>query len=126
MNEKNDTNTTLQELKAQMAQFVTEREWDQFHTPKSLSMAIAVEAAELMEKFQWGTEDDARQLFTTDREAIEEEVADVLAVLIAFSNACNIDLTQAFIDKMQKNGKKYPIELSKGSYTKYTKLRKSS
>ena len=120
---KTDKNTTLQELKAHMGKFVTERDWDQFHTPKSLCMAIAVEAAELMEKFQWGTEDDAKGLFTTDREAIEEEVADVLALLIAFANACNVDLTQAFIDKMQKNINKYPIELSKGSFTKYTKLR---
>ena len=120
---KTDKNTTMQELRAQMAKFVSDRDWDQFHTPKSLCMGIAVEAAELMEKFQWGTEDDARALFTTDREAIEEEVADVLALLIAFANACNVDLTQAFIDKMQKNVNKYPIELSKGSFTKYTKLR---
>lgn len=123
---KNDSNTTLNELRTQMAQFVKEREWNQFHTAKNLSMYIAVEAAELMEKFLWTNQEESAKLCETNREEIEEEVADVLAVLMAFANACDIDISKAFIDKMEKNAKKYPVELSKGSFTKYTKLRKKS
>ncbi len=109
---KNDSNSTLQELKTQMAAFVKERDWNQFHTAKNLSMYIAVEAAELMEKFLWTTSQDSAKLLETNRQAIEEEVADVLSVLMSFANACNIDISKAFIDKMAKNAKKYPVELS--------------
>ena len=121
---KNDNNSTLQELKSQMAAFVKERDWNQFHTAKNLSMYIAVEAAELMEKFLWTSSQDSAKLLETNRQAIEEEVADVLSVLISFANACNIDITKAFIDKMVKNAKKYPVELSKGSVDRYMELHK--
>jgi NTP pyrophosphatase (non-canonical NTP hydrolase) len=122
---KNDTNTTLEQLRTQMAEFVKAREWNQFHTAKNLSMYVAVEAAELMEKFLWiTTQEEAAKLLETNRQAIEEEVADVLAVLMAFANTCNIDITKAFIDKMAKNAKKYPVDLSKGSVDRYLELHK--
>lgn len=120
----NDSNTTLKELKAQMAAFVKEREWHELHNAKSLSMAIAVEAGELMEKFIWTSPEESAKLLETNREEIEEEVADVFALLMAFANAYNIDLSKAFMDKMVKNAKKYPAEASKGDATKYIKLRK--
>src|SRR5579872_23460 len=122
---KNDTNTTLEQLRTQMADFVKAREWNQFHTAKNLSMYVAVEAAELMEKFLWiSTQEESAKLLETNRQAIEEEVADVLAVLMAFANTCNIDITKAFIAKMAKNAKKYPVDLSKGSVDRCLELHK--
>lgn len=121
----NDSNTTLEQLRKQMAAFVKEREWNKFHTAKNLSMYVAVEAAELMEKFLWvTTQEETEQLLETNRQAIEEEVADVLAVLMSFANTCNIDITKAFTDKMKKNAQKYPVDLSKGSVDRYLEMHK--
>lgn len=120
---KNDNKATIQDLKQILKAFVDERDWNQFHTPKNISMSIAIEAAELMEKFQFVTQEESKKLVETNRQEIQEEVADVLAYLLSFANACNIDLASAFEDKMKKNAVKYPIELSKGNHSKYTKLK---
>ena len=118
----NDTQTTLQELRSIAAQFVKDRNWQQFHDPKNLSMALSVEAAELMEKFLWYTNEASVQAVADNREAIEDELADVLAYVINFANATDIDLSQAFERKMAKNRQKYPVDKAKGRADKYNRL----
>jgi len=113
-----DSTTTIAQLRDIVGRFVEERDWRQFHSPKNLSMSLAIEAAELMEHFQWidGTEsrkigNDAAQL-----EGVRDELADVLCYLLAIANELNIDLSQAMRDKMVKNALKYPAEQSRGRY----------
>ena len=118
----NDSTTTVEELKRKMLAFADERDCGQFHTPKNLSMALAVEAAELMELFTWVDTQESKQTMETQREAIEHEVADVAAYLLALCGRYNIDLASAFERKMELNSRKYPVEKAKGRYTKYTQL----
>ncbi len=120
----NDTNTTLQELKNSMAQFVQERDWEQFHSPKNISMSIAIEAAELMEKFQFCDLHASRAEVEKNRTEIEHELADVFAYLLSFANISNIDLSKAFERKMRLNEQKYPAEKVKGSFAKAEELKK--
>jgi dCTP diphosphatase len=115
-----DNVTTIAQLKERKAAFVREREWNQHHTPKNLSMSIAIEAAELMEKFQWCQKTEDFTLLAKERDQIEQEVADILAYLLSFANVCNIDLSEAFERKMLINARKYPIEKTKGRSDKYT------
>lgn len=117
-----DSHTTINQLKKKVAQFVAEREWQQFHTPKNLSMNLCREASELMEKFIWANDKNADQELTENRQEIEDEAADVLMALLAFANASNIDLARALEHKMKEVEQKYPIATSKGRSTKYTKL----
>ncbi|MBA2306587.1 nucleotide pyrophosphohydrolase [Candidatus Dependentiae bacterium] len=117
-----DATTTLEDLKKKMLSFADEREWGQFHTPKNLTMALAVEAAELMELFMWLDAQESIHAMETNREAIEQEVADVAAYLVALCGRYKIDLATAFERKMELNSQKYPVEKSKGRSTKYTQL----
>ena len=117
-----DARATLAELKKQAAQFVAERDWNQFHNPKSLIMNLSVEVAELMEPFIWPSSQNSLETLEKNRKHIEEEVADVLLGLLNFANACNIDIAQAFTSKMKLNAEKYPIEKAKGKHDKYTML----
>ena len=117
-----DERVTLQELKDEMAAFVKEREWNKFHSPKNLSMAIAGEAAELMEKFLWMENQESFDELDKNRQEIEDELADVLIAAICFANASNIDLGKAIAQKIEEVKAKYPVEKSRGRYTKYTKL----
>ncbi|HSW73527.1 MAG TPA: nucleotide pyrophosphohydrolase [Candidatus Limnocylindria bacterium] len=117
-----DTTTKLQDLRELVAAFVRERDWNQFHTPKNLSMYLAVEAAELMEKFSWVESKDSLQELESNRQEVEDEVADVLCVLLCFANASNIDLATALRHKLALTAAKYPVEKAKGKATKYTKL----
>lgn len=111
-----DEQTTVAELRAIVREFVAEREWQPFHSPKNLSGSISIEAAELMEIFQWLTaeqsQDAARDPSTFQR--AREELADVLIYCLAFANALNIDLSQAIRDKMSANATKYPAEVVRG------------
>jgi NTP pyrophosphatase (non-canonical NTP hydrolase) len=116
----NDIQVTLQQLKKRHADFVKDRDWNQFHIPKNLSMALAVEAAELMEKFQWVDNAQSWDVVKTERTQIEHEIADVLCYVVAFANACNIDLATAFENKMRHNEAKYPVDKAKGRSDKYT------
>ncbi len=116
-----DSNTTIEQLKRQVKKFVTERNWQQFHTPKSLAMAIAVEAAELMEHFLW-CENQAKEVFANKREQIEDEVADIAILLINFCQANDVDLSRAIECKIKKIDKKYPVEKCYGKADKYTDL----
>jgi NTP pyrophosphatase (non-canonical NTP hydrolase) len=110
------------ELQASLRAFSNEREWDQFHSPKNLATALSVEAAELLEHFQWLTEDQSRSVPDDKREAIAEEIADVFLYLLQLSDKLGIDLVQAAQKKMQTNAIKYPVERAKGTSKKYSEL----
>jgi dCTP diphosphatase len=113
-----DATTTVAELRAGMAAFVREREWEQFHSPKNLAMALAAEAAELMEHFLWIDNDASRTAMSNAarREEVADEMADVAGVLFALCNALDIDLSDAVARKMAKNVLKYPVEKCRGRY----------
>lgn len=113
-----DDVTTLAELRAVVETFVAERQWEKFHNPKNLSMSLAVEAAELMEHFQWLTleEADSQRLTPEQKQAIGEEMSDVFCYLMALSNGLGIDLSSAFAAKMVKNRQKYPATEFQGVY----------
>ncbi|MCA9176590.1 MAG: nucleotide pyrophosphohydrolase [Planctomycetales bacterium] len=113
-----DKNTTLAELREIVREFVAERDWQQFHSPKNLSMSLTIEAGELMEHFQWLTNEESNQV-ACDPEAVAaagEEIADVLCYLLGLANQLNLDLAGAFRDKMAKNRLKYPAEQFRGRY----------
>jgi NTP pyrophosphatase (non-canonical NTP hydrolase) len=114
----NDHQTTVAELRDVVRQFVDERDWHQFHSPKNLSMSLAIEVAELMEHFQWITTDEAWQVGQVEdkREPIREELADVLCYVLALANELGIDLSRALADKMVKNAQKYPADEYRGRY----------
>jgi dCTP diphosphatase len=113
-----DEDTTVAELRRDIAAFIRERDWEQFHDPKNLSMAIATEAAELMEHFRWIKNDPSRD-WVKDPEVkgeVAEELADILAFTLSFANAAGIDITTALRAKMAKNARKYPAEEYRGKY----------
>ncbi|MGE4370186.1 MAG: nucleotide pyrophosphohydrolase [Burkholderiaceae bacterium] len=110
---------TLRSLSQQQHEFAKEREWEQFHSPKNLASALIVEAAELLEHFQWMTEEQSRTLPPEKREAVGSEIADVLLYLIQLSNVLGIDPVKAAQAKIKINSQKYPVELAKGNSTKY-------
>lgn len=107
-----DSNTTIKQLKDQTRQFLAGRNWGGYHTPKNLAMSLVIEAAELMEIFQWKTPEESREIASDAavREHLGEEMADVLAYLLELSMELDIDLATAFADKMVKNNLKYPKE----------------
>lgn len=113
-----DSHTSVQKLRDWVAQFVAERDWQQFHSPKNLSMGLAIEAAELMEHFQWISLEESWQMVTqADRlHAVAEELADVLCYALAMANVLQIDLTSAVRQKLQKNAQKYPVAQYRGRY----------
>ena len=102
------------EVKRQVLQFTADRNWDQFHTPENLAKSISIEAAELLECFQWSPE--------YDKEAAKEELADVMNYCIQLADKMGISIEDAIMEKIEKNAKKYPIEKSYGSSKKYTEL----
>ena len=120
----NDNVTTIAELKSRILAFARERDWEQFHAPKNLSMALAAEAGELMEHFLWVTPDASRAIArdAEKRVGIAEELADVVIYALEFANATGIDLASAIDAKMAANAKKYPVEKSRGRADKYTEL----
>ncbi len=111
----------LQRLLKLQREFVAEREWARFHTPKNLTMALAVEAAELMEIFQWLSQQEARtiQRDPAKGQAVTEEMADVFYYLLRLADVLKVDLERAFVEKMEKNRAKYPVRLARGSARKY-------
>jgi len=116
----NDANVTLQDLKQKMAQFVRERDWEQFHTPKNISMSIAIEAAELMEHFQWLTVEQSKDLDAAALADIGEELADIVIYSLSMANFLKLDLAQTVLAKMEKNIRKYPADKVQGKSHKYT------
>ncbi len=112
----NDVKTTLQDLKNKMAHFVRERDWEQFHSPKNLSMSIMIEAAELMEKFQWISMQGSRKEIEKNREEIEHELIDIFSYILSFAHLYKIDLSAVFARKMAILEKRYSVEKVKGRY----------
>jgi dCTP diphosphatase len=116
----NQDNLTL--LRDAIRDFAKARDWEQFHTPKNLIMALSVETAELMEHFQWLTPEQSRQLDAKLRTEVAQEIADVLIYLTRLADVLEIDPLQAAFDKILINAQKYPVEKSRGHNTKYDKL----
>ena len=113
-----DQTTTIGVLREAMRTFVAQRSWEPFHSPKNLAMALAAEAAELMEHFLW-MENAESHVVARDparREQVADEIADVLGVCLALCNALDLDLSDTFLHKMSKNVLKYPVEKARGKY----------
>ncbi|HUY92197.1 MAG TPA: nucleotide pyrophosphohydrolase [Pirellulales bacterium] len=113
-----DQQTTVKDLRELVRAFVEERDWRQFHAPKNLSMSLAIEAAELMEHFQWLSADESRELAGRPEKLAEvgEELADVLCYALAMANELGLDVSQAIRDKLVKNARKYPAAEYRGRY----------
>jgi dCTP diphosphatase len=109
-------------LRDSLRQFAAERDWDQFHSPKNLAMALAVESAELLERFQWMTEDESRRLTPAQLAAVREEMADVINYLVRLADKLDVDLLAAARDKLAINAQKYPVDKARGNSKKYSEL----
>lgn len=119
-----DPSTTVAELRQRVLAFVKERDWEQFHSPKNLSMALAAESGELMEHFLWSGSQASIEVARDPkkRPAIEAELADVVIYALEFANICGIDLAAAIGTKMAANAQKYPVAKARGRADKYTEL----
>jgi len=113
--------TTLEQLRVAVRAFAAERDWDQFHSPKNLAIALSVEAAELLEHFQWLSEAASRELSGEQRSEVAAEMADVLIYLVRLADKLDVDLLQAAQAKMAVNARKYPADQVRGSARKYRK-----
>lgn len=113
---------SLSELAAAVRQFGHERDWQRYHTPKNLAAALIVEAAELLEPFQWLTPEESLALPAHKREAVKQEMADVLIYLVSLANLLEVDLLRAAEEKLALNARKYPVEKAKGNCAKYDEL----
>jgi NTP pyrophosphatase (non-canonical NTP hydrolase) len=111
--------TDLEEIINELIKFRNERDWEQFHDSKNLATAISIEAAELNELFLWKTIKESEEV---DKEIVKEELADVFAFAFLLANKYNFDVKQIILDKIKKNGEKYPVEKSKGTAKKYSEL----
>jgi len=109
-------------LRDALRAFAAERDWDQFHSPRNLAAALAVEAAELLEPFQWLTDEQSRELSPESRAAVEQEMADVLLYLVRLADKLGVDLERAARAKIALNAQKYPVEKARGSNRKYDEL----
>ena len=120
-----DPTATIADLKSRVLAFARERDWEQFHAPKNLSMALAAEAGELMEHFLWATPEQSTAVAKdpAKRSKIEDELADVVIYALEFANIAGMDVAAAIERKMAENAKKYPVEKSRGRSDKYTELK---
>jgi NTP pyrophosphatase (non-canonical NTP hydrolase) len=112
----------IQQLQEKIRAFRDERNWMQFHDPKSMASSICIEAAELLEHFQWKDKDEAEEYLKDHKKEVSEEIADVAMYLFEFAENLGIDLKKAIEDKLEKNAQKYPIEKAKGSSKKYNQF----
>jgi|SRR5690606_13795583 len=106
----------IKEINRELIKFRDERDWEQFHNPKDMAIALSIEAGELLENYLWKSAEDA------DREKIKEELADVLAYAFLIAEKYKLDVKEIVLAKIKKNGEKYPVEKAKGSAKKYTDL----
>jgi len=113
---------SLIELRDALRRFAAERDWQQFHTPKNLAIALSVEASELLEHFQWLSDAESQSLDATQLARVRDEIADVLLYLVRLADRLDVDLLAAARDKLALNAKKYPADKSRGSSRKYTDL----
>jgi len=112
----------LTQLRDALREFAAERDWDKFHSPKNLASALSVEAAELLERFQWLTEDESRNLPPAELARVRDEMADVLNYLVRLADKLDVNLLEAAREKMKLNAQKYPVEKAHGSAKKYSEL----
>ena len=117
-----DSSDVFLNLRDELRKFSAERDWDQFHSPKNIATALSVEASELLENFQWLTEEQSRALPREQLVAVHKEMADVLLYLIQLADKLNVNLIEAAQAKLLENAQKYPIEKARGSSKKYTKF----
>ena len=111
---------SLSQIKERLREFANERDWDQFHSPKNLAMALIVEAAELVEHFQWLKEEESSSLPPDKLIEVEHELADIQIYLIRLADKLDVDLMKAVASKIELNEKKYPADKARGSSKKYT------
>ena len=124
MTTNTDADVTLGELKERIAAFAKARDWEQFHAPKNLAMALASEVGELMEHFLWLDVEESRHLCedAAKRAQVAEELADVLIYALRFADVTGLDATKAILAKMERNEERYPVRKAKGSSAKYNEL----
>ncbi|MBI3817743.1 MAG: nucleotide pyrophosphohydrolase [Planctomycetes bacterium] len=122
MEPTSNNSSAFTHLRDSLRKFAAEREWDQFHSPKNLASALAVESGELLEHFQWLTEEESRRLSIEKREKVREEMADVLLYLVRLADKLDADLIEDATRKIESNARKYPIEKARGTHRKYTEL----
>ena len=108
----------IKEIQEKLAKFAEERDWNQFHSPKNLVMALTSEVGELNDLFQWLTEEQSNNV---DNDEIRQEIADIFIYLLRLSDKLDIDIEEAVREKIEINAKKYPVDLAKGNATKYNK-----
>ena len=118
-------NFNINKLLLLQRKFVKDREWDSFHTPKNLSMALAGEAGELVEIFQWLTPEESFEVMKDSKTALQirHELADILYYTLRIADRLDVDLEKSMLEKLKQNAKRYPVKLSKGNATKYTELK---
>jgi NTP pyrophosphatase (non-canonical NTP hydrolase) len=114
--------TTLEDLRNTLRGFSSDRDWDQFHSPKNLASALIVEAGELLEHFQWLTQEQSCNLSADDKAKVANELADVFIYTIRLADKLDVDLIEAATQKIARNAEKYPIEKARGTAKKYTEL----
>ncbi len=112
----------IEELTEKIIEFRDARDWKQFHNPKDVAMSLCLEAAEVLEHFQWKNKEEIEEYIKTHKEHIGEELADVLYWVLLMSHDLKIDVLEALEKKILKNEEKYPVEKAKGRHTKYNKL----
>jgi len=117
-----DGSDALSSLRKELRRFASERDWDQYHPPKNLAAALCVEAAELLEHFQWRTDDESKSLPADQLAKVQEEIADVLLYLVRLADKLNVDLLEAANNKIVLNAQKYPVDKARGTNRKYTDL----
>lgn len=116
------TDERIEKLTVALREFARERDWDQFHSPQNLAIALSVECGELLEHFQWLTAPQSESLAETRRDQIRLEIADVFLYLLRLADRLSIDIVAAAFEKMALNAEKYPVALSKGTAKKYTEF----
>lgn len=112
----------IDQLRDALRRFAAERDWGQFHSPKNLAISLSIEAGEVLEHFQWLTEDESHNLDDASRQAVALELADVLLYLLQLSDKLGIDMLRAAREKIELNARRYPADKAKGTSTKYTEL----
>lgn len=112
----------INKLTERIIKFINDRDWNQFHNPKDLALSLVLESAEVMEHFQWKNKEEMEEYIRLNKDEVAEELADVLYWILLMSHDLDIDIKEAFENKMKKNEAKYPVDKSRGRHDKYNKL----
>lgn len=118
--------SNIDQLMKNLQQFRDERDWRKYHTPKDLAISISLEAAEVLEHFQWKTAEEVEQYVVTHKEKVTEELADVLKYVLHLADVLEIDIVETAIQKLERDSAKYPVEKIKGNYKKYNQIESHS